>query len=65
VPPTGFIGCLFRKNAEQFCDRLIDLVLVQARDVFDLHHLSQYAAGEREAPPVLVTQAIEQLSATR
>jgi hypothetical protein len=34
---------------------------VQARDVFDLHHLSQYAAAGREAPPVLVTQAIEQL----
>jgi predicted nucleotidyltransferase component of viral defense system len=34
---------------------------VQARDVFDLHHLSQYAAAGREAPPVSVTQAIEQL----
>jgi len=34
---------------------------VQARDVFDLHHLSQYASAGREAPPVLVTQAIEQL----
>jgi hypothetical protein len=35
---------------------------VQARDVFDLHHLSQYAAAGREAPPALVTQAMEQLS---
>ena len=34
---------------------------VQARDIFDLHHLSQYAAAGREAPPELVTQAIEQL----
>jgi hypothetical protein len=34
---------------------------VQARDVFDLHHLSQYAAAGRQAPPALVTQAIEQL----
>lgn len=35
---------------------------VQARDVFDLHHLSQYAAAGREAPPALVEQAIGQLS---
>lgn len=35
---------------------------VQARDVFDLHHLSQHAAAAREAPPALVEQAIEQLS---
>jgi len=35
---------------------------VQARDVFDLHHLSQHAAAGREAPPKLVEQAIEQLS---
>jgi predicted nucleotidyltransferase component of viral defense system len=34
---------------------------VQARDAFDLHHLSQYAAAGREAPPELVTQAIEKL----
>jgi predicted nucleotidyltransferase component of viral defense system len=34
---------------------------VQARDVFDLHHLSRYAAAGREAPAVLVAQAIEQL----
>ncbi len=34
---------------------------VQARDVFDLHHLSHYAAAGREAPPALVAQAIEQL----
>jgi hypothetical protein len=34
---------------------------VQARDVFDLDHLSQYAAAGREAPPGLVRQAIEQL----
>ena len=34
---------------------------VQARDVFDLHHLSQYAVAGREAPPELVTQAMEQL----
>lgn len=35
---------------------------VQARDVFDLHHLSHYAAAGREAPPELVTRAIEQLA---
>jgi predicted nucleotidyltransferase component of viral defense system len=34
---------------------------VQARDVFDLHHLSQYASAGRESPPELVTQAIERL----
>jgi predicted nucleotidyltransferase component of viral defense system len=34
---------------------------VQARDVFDLHHLSQYAAAGRAAPPELVTRAMEQL----
>ena len=34
---------------------------VQARDVFDLHHLSQYAVAGREAPPELVTRAMEQL----
>jgi hypothetical protein len=34
---------------------------VQARDVFDLHHLSQYAAAAREVPVELVTQALEQL----
>ena len=34
---------------------------VQARDVFDLHHLSQYAAAGRAAPPRLVAQAMEQL----
>ena len=35
---------------------------VQARDVFDLHHLSQHAAAGHEAPPELVEKAIEQLS---
>ena len=35
---------------------------VQARDVFDLHHLSQYAAAGRDAPGALITQAVEQLS---
>jgi hypothetical protein len=34
---------------------------VQARDVFDLHYLSRHAAAGREAPPELVTQALEQL----
>jgi len=34
----------------------------QARDVFDLHHLSRYAAAGREAPPDLVIQAMEQLN---
>ena len=38
---------------------------VQARDVFDLHHLSQHSAAGREAPPALVEQAIEQLSLIR
>jgi predicted nucleotidyltransferase component of viral defense system len=35
---------------------------VQARDVFDLHHLSHYAEAGREAPPKLVEQGINQLS---
>ncbi len=34
---------------------------VQARDVFDLHHLAGYAIAGREAPAELVTQAMEQL----
>jgi hypothetical protein len=34
---------------------------VQARDVFDLHHLAAYFAAGKEAPSALVTQAIEQL----
>ena len=34
---------------------------LQARDVFDLHHLSQYAAAGREAPPELVKRAMAQL----
>jgi predicted nucleotidyltransferase component of viral defense system len=34
---------------------------VQARDVFDLHHLSRYAAAGREAPPELVARAMAQL----
>jgi predicted nucleotidyltransferase component of viral defense system len=34
---------------------------VQARDVFDLHHLSQYAAAGREAPMEVVTRAMEQI----
>lgn len=34
---------------------------VQARDVFDLHHLSAHAAAGREAPPELVAQSIAQL----
>lgn len=38
---------------------------VQARDVFDLHHLSQYAVAGREAPPGLVTRAMEQLGLIR
>jgi len=33
----------------------------QARDVFDLHHLSKYAAAVREAPRELVQRALEQL----
>lgn len=35
---------------------------VQTRDVFDLNHLSPYAAAGREALPELVTQAMEQLT---
>lgn len=35
---------------------------MQARDVFDLHHLSRYAAAAREAPPALVARALAQLS---
>lgn len=34
----------------------------QARDVFDLHLLSRHAAAGREAPPTLVTKALEQLA---
>jgi predicted nucleotidyltransferase component of viral defense system len=34
---------------------------VQARDVFDLHHLAVHAAAGREAPAELVKQALEQL----
>lgn len=34
---------------------------VQARDVFDLHHLSRYALAARKAPPELVIRAMEQL----
>ncbi len=34
---------------------------VQARDVFDLHHLSHHAAAARAAPPELLAQALEQL----
>ena len=34
---------------------------VQARDVFDLHHLSQYAVAGREAPPEVVIRAMDQL----
>jgi predicted nucleotidyltransferase component of viral defense system len=35
---------------------------VQARDVFDLNHLSQFAAAGREASPGLIAQAMEQLT---
>jgi predicted nucleotidyltransferase component of viral defense system len=34
---------------------------VQARDVFDLNHLSRYAEAARKAPAGVVTRAIEQL----
>jgi hypothetical protein len=34
----------------------------QARDVFDLHHLSRFAAAGKKSPPKLVIQAMEQLS---
>ncbi len=34
---------------------------VQARDVFDLHHLSRYAAAAREIPSEVVAQALDQL----
>lgn len=34
---------------------------MQARDVFDLHHLSRYAAAGQEAPPALVARAMAQL----
>lgn len=37
---------------------------VQARDVFDLHHLSKYAAAARQVPRELVKQAIGKLSLT-
>ena len=46
----------------QKIDALATRTQVQARDVFDLHHLSRYAVAGREVPPELVTQAIEQLS---
>jgi len=35
---------------------------VQARDVFDLHHLARFAGAAKESPPKLVAQAKEQLS---
>jgi len=35
---------------------------VQARDVFDLHHLARFAGASKESPPKLVPQAMEQLS---
>lgn len=35
---------------------------VQARDVFDLHHLAQFAKAAKESPPKLLAQAMEQLS---
>lgn len=35
---------------------------VQARDVFDLDHLSQYAVAARDVPSDLVTKAIDQLA---
>jgi predicted nucleotidyltransferase component of viral defense system len=46
----------------QKINALANRTQVQARDVFDLHHLSRYAAAAREAPPELLTRAMEQLS---
>jgi predicted nucleotidyltransferase component of viral defense system len=46
----------------QKINALATRIQVQARDVFDLNHLSQYAAAGREASPGLVTRAMEQLT---
>jgi len=35
---------------------------VQARDVFDLHHLSHYSSAARDLPPAVLLRAMEQIS---
>ena len=45
----------------QKINALANRTQVQARDVFDLHHLSHYAAAAREVSPQLLERAIEQL----
>lgn len=61
VVPFVFNHYSARAAYLQKIDALATRTQVQARDAFDLHHLSQYSSAGREAPTELVTRAIDQL----
>lgn len=60
---TPFVFTHYRPEAayRQKISALANRSQVQARDVFDLHHLSRFAGAGRGIPSELVTQAIKQL----
>ena len=62
VVPFVFSHYLPPAAYRQKINALATRTQVQARDVFDLHHLSRYAAAGQEVPPKLVALAMEQLS---
>lgn len=61
VVPFVFTHYTPRAAYRQKINTLAARTQVQARDAFDLHHLSRYAAAGREVPAEMVTRAIEQL----
>lgn len=62
IVPFVFNHYLPSAAYRQKINALASRTQVQARDVFDLHHLSNYAAAARQAPRALVEKAMEQLS---
>jgi predicted nucleotidyltransferase component of viral defense system len=62
IVPFVFHHYLPRAAYRQKINALATRTQVQARDVFDLHHLSKYAAAARQAPHELVEQAMDFLA---
>ena len=61
VVPFVFNHYLPEASYRQKVSALANRTQVQARDVFDLHHLSRFAAASRMLAPELITRALEQL----
>lgn len=65
VVPFVFNHYTARAAYRQKINALATRAQAQARDVFDLHHLAQFAEAGKEVPPAVVAQAMEQLGLIR